>query len=70
MSEDRTIEIEDYNATAGGWGSMKSIVEISAREKIGPEELREITRQNKPEGFACVSCAWGKPAHPHVAEFC
>ncbi len=70
MGEDRTIAIEDYTAPAGGWGSMKSLVEISAREKIGPEALRELTRQNKPEGFACVSCAWGKPAHPHIAEFC
>ena len=27
-------------------------------------------RQNKPEGFACVSCAWAKPAEPHQVEFC
>jgi anaerobic selenocysteine-containing dehydrogenase len=70
MSDDRTVEIEDYTAPAGGWGSMKSLVEISAREKVGPEVIRELARQNKPDGFACVSCAWGKPAHPHVAEFC
>lgn len=70
MSDDRKIEIKPYTAPAGGWGSMKSLVEISAREKVGPELVRELARQNKPEGFACVSCAWGKPAHPHVAEFC
>ena len=70
MSDDRTIEIEPYTGPAGGWGSMKSLAEIGAREKVGPETLKELTRQNKPEGFACVSCAWGKPAHPHIAEFC
>lgn len=70
MSDDRTVDIEPYTAPAGGWGSMKSLVEIGAREKVGPETIRELTRQNKAEGFACVSCAWGKPAHPHPAEFC
>ncbi|MGH7107340.1 MAG: molybdopterin-dependent oxidoreductase, partial [Acetobacteraceae bacterium] len=29
-----------------------------------------LLRQNKPDGFACVSCAWAKPADPHVFEFC
>ena len=32
--------------------------------------MRELARQNKPEGFACVSCAWPKPADHHPAEFC
>ena len=27
-------------------------------------------RQNKPDGFACVSCSWAKPAHPHAIEAC
>jgi hypothetical protein len=26
--------------------------------------------QNKPDGFACVSCSWAKPAKPHPFEFC
>jgi molybdopterin-dependent oxidoreductase alpha subunit len=29
-----------------------------------------LTRQNKPSGFACVSCAWAKPGKPHALEFC
>ena len=29
-----------------------------------------LSRQNKTDGFACVSCAWAKPAHSHVFEFC
>jgi molybdopterin-dependent oxidoreductase alpha subunit len=26
--------------------------------------------QNKPDGYACVSCSWAKPAHPHTIEAC
>ncbi len=70
MSDEQTDDIEPYDGPAGGWGSIKSLARIGLREKIGPEVLRETTRQNKPDGFACVSCAWGKPAHPHPAEFC
>ncbi|MBU2289056.1 MAG: FdhF/YdeP family oxidoreductase, partial [Gammaproteobacteria bacterium] len=29
-----------------------------------------LSKQNKPGGFMCVSCAWAKPAEPHPAEFC
>ena len=64
------IEIKEYTGPAGGWGSMKGLAQIGLREKAGPEVAKELTRQNKPDGFMCVSCAWGKPAHPHVAEFC
>ncbi|XUK69767.1 Formate dehydrogenase H [Pseudomonas yamanorum] len=29
-----------------------------------------LLKQNKPDGFACVSCAWAKPGKPHALEFC
>ena len=64
------VEIKPYTGPAGGWGSMKSLVEIGRREAAGPITVAELARQNKPDGFQCVSCAWGKPAHPHPAEFC
>jgi molybdopterin-dependent oxidoreductase alpha subunit len=32
--------------------------------------VRLLSHQNKPDGYACVSCAWAKPAQPHAAEFC
>jgi molybdopterin-dependent oxidoreductase alpha subunit len=64
------VEIKPYTGPAGGWGSVKSLVQIGRREASGPEVLKELTRQNKPEGFMCVSCAWGKPADHHPAEFC
>ena len=64
------VEITDYEAPAGGWGSMKSLSKILPEERIGPDALDTLRRQNKPAGFMCVSCAWGKPAKPHLAEFC
>jgi hypothetical protein len=27
-------------------------------------------KQNKPEGYMCVSCSWAKPAKPRPFEFC
>jgi molybdopterin-dependent oxidoreductase alpha subunit len=63
-------EILPYDGPAGGWGSVRSLADILPRERVGAEALRELARQNKPEGFACVSCAWPKPADHHPAEFC
>jgi molybdopterin-dependent oxidoreductase alpha subunit len=63
-------EIKPFEGPAGGWGSVRSLAEILPRERIAPEALRELARQNKPEGFMCVSCAWAKPADHHPAEFC
>jgi molybdopterin-dependent oxidoreductase alpha subunit len=62
--------IKPFKGPAGGWGSVRSLAEILPREHVSPEVLRELTRQNKVDGFACVSCAWPKPAHPHPVEFC
>ena len=47
---------------AGGWGSVKSLGGILAREGIPVSGGLVLTMQNKTDGFACVSCAWGKPA--------
>jgi hypothetical protein len=55
---------------AGGWGSVKAVASIMQQEKVGLKGGRVLMKQNKPDGFACVSCAWAKPAHPHPAEFC
>lgn len=62
--------IKPYEGPSGGWGSAASVVDILVREQIpltGPEVL---THQNHPDGFQCVSCAWGKPAKPSLAEIC
>jgi molybdopterin-dependent oxidoreductase alpha subunit len=63
-------EIKPFKGPAGGWGSMRSVAEILPRERVSPEAVRELVRQNKPNGFQCVSCAWPKPANHHPAEFC
>ncbi|MEG3087636.1 FdhF/YdeP family oxidoreductase [Sphingomonas sp. PB4P5] len=63
-------EITPFMGPAGGWGSVRSLAEIFPRERIPPEALKELARQNKPDGFQCVSCAWPKPADHHPAEFC
>lgn len=63
-------EIEPFKGPAGGWGSVRSLAEILPRERVGADAVRQLARQNKPEGFACVSCAWPKPADHHPAEFC
>jgi molybdopterin-dependent oxidoreductase alpha subunit len=59
-----------YGGAAGGWGSVRGMAEVLARERPTPAALDTLRRQNKPGGFMCVSCAWTKPAHPHTFEFC
>jgi molybdopterin-dependent oxidoreductase alpha subunit len=67
----RDIVIEPYEGPAGGWGSLKSVANILHREHPPlVSTTHQLLRQNKPKGFACVSCAWAKPAHPHPFEFC
>src|SRR6195952_4264035 len=63
-------DLTPFKGPAGGWGSVCSLAEIMPRERVAPEALRELVRQNKPDGFQCVSCAWAKPADHHPAEFC
>ncbi|VWX46669.1 FdhF/YdeP family oxidoreductase [Novosphingobium sp. 9U] len=65
--EDETVH---YTGTEGGWGSLRGIAETALRERPTPGAIDTLRRQNKVKGFMCVSCAWGKPAKPHVAEFC
>jgi len=68
-SSDRP-DFTPYAGPAGGWGSLRSVAEILPREGNVVAVTRELARQNKTDGFACVSCAWSKPANAHPAEFC
>ncbi|KQR69523.1 formate dehydrogenase [Rhizobium sp. Leaf341] len=63
-------KITTYTAPAGGWGSVKSLMRQARQSKRPVSILPGLAKQNKPDGFACVSCAWAKPAKPHPAEFC
>jgi molybdopterin-dependent oxidoreductase alpha subunit len=67
---DEQEETKHYDGPAGGWGSLKGIGSVFKRELSTPIVVETLMRQNKPEGYMCSSCAWGKPAHPHTFEFC
>jgi molybdopterin-dependent oxidoreductase alpha subunit len=41
-----------------------------ATEHVPLRGSRVLLKQNKVDGFMCVSCAWAKPADPRVFEFC
>jgi molybdopterin-dependent oxidoreductase alpha subunit len=62
------VKFTSYTGPSGGWGSLVGVGKVFKREEAAP--VRQLLRQNKPDGFACVSCAWAKPAKPHPAEFC
>ncbi|CAB3650693.1 Protein YdeP [Paraburkholderia graminis C4D1M] len=60
----------DYPYASGGWGSLKAVTTILAQEHVSVKDSAALRKQNKPDGFMCVSCSWAKPADPHVFEFC
>ena len=62
--------IKPYTGPSGGYGSLRSVAEILAREGGVLRKAETLLHQNKPGGFQCVSCAWGKPAKPHPFEYC
>ena len=70
MSMQKKVRIRHYDGPAGGWGSVKSLARHAKRNGHLLANADVLARQNKPQGFACVSCAWAKPADPHPAEFC
>ncbi len=62
--------IKHYEGAAGGWGSARSVAAVLAREHKFAAGSSLLAKQNKPDGYMCVSCAWAKPAKPHPPEFC
>ena len=63
-------KVETYDAPAGGWGSLNAVVHILTQEEVAVLGSEILLKQNKPDGFMCVSCSWAKPAKPHPFEFC
>ena len=59
-----------YQNAAGGWGSAFSVMNILWRQQALAQAPLALFKQNKPDGFACVSCAWAKPGAPNALEFC
>ena len=70
MADEGKITIRPYRGPAGGYGSLKSVARHVVQDKMPLRAVAELARQNKPGGFMCTSCAWGKPATPHPFEFC
>jgi len=64
------LKFKRDDAPAVGWGSVRSRLGSLKRERVPVSGSLVLTRQNKPDGFACVSCVWAKPAHSHLFEFC
>ena len=64
------VKLTEYTHPAGGWGSVQSLWRSLTRERVPFSGTRILLHQNKPEGFACVSCSWAKPAEPRPFEFC
>ncbi|KTQ82632.1 formate dehydrogenase [Aureimonas ureilytica] len=71
-SEQQSLPVvEPYDSPTGGWGSVKSLAEKSIAEGLAVSTIwNTLFKQNKPDGFACVSCSWAKPADSHAFEFC
>ena len=61
---------EDVDSPAGGWGSAHTTASLLVHERALLKGSRVVLHQNKPDGFACVSCSWAKPASPHSIEAC
>jgi molybdopterin-dependent oxidoreductase alpha subunit len=66
----RRVRIKPYRGPVGGWGSVKDVTEILLREAIALKGSLALWYQNKPRGFACVSCSYGRPPHLGAFEFC
>jgi len=64
------LEVKPFEGASGGWGSVKSLAKSLGRDRVPFSGPRVLLKQNKPDGFMCVSCAWAKPADPRVFEFC
>jgi molybdopterin-dependent oxidoreductase alpha subunit len=67
---DAPIVTKRYDGPSGGWGSLGGMARVFGRELSTPAIVATLARQNKAEGHMCTSCAWGKPTHPHIFEFC
>jgi len=69
-TESELESFETYDRPAGGWGSVRAVATALAEEHVLGRGMHVLIHQNKPNGYACVSCSWAKPAHPHALEAC
>src|SRR4051812_4576659 len=64
------VTVKPYDGPAGGWGSVKAVAGILTQEEVAILGSEILLKQNKPDGYMCVSCSWAKPAKPRPFEFC
>lgn len=64
------LHLQSADMPAGGWGSVSDVGKVLTDQNVVMKDVRLLIKQNKPDGYACVSCAWAKPANPHPFEFC
>lgn len=65
------VKIKEYDHPTGGWGSLKSLVKKANAEGLLASDIwSALMKQNKADGYMCVSCSWAKPAEPRAFEFC
>ncbi|MGJ9416734.1 FdhF/YdeP family oxidoreductase [Massilia sp. CMS3.1] len=69
-SDSDNLRIKPASMPAGGWGSVGEVAHILFEQRAALKDSGLLLKQNKSDGFACVSCAWAKPANPHPFEFC
>jgi len=70
MSNETKVHVEPATMPAGGWGSVSDVANALTHQHVTLKDTRLLLKQNKPDGYACVSCSWAKPANPHPFEFC
>jgi molybdopterin-dependent oxidoreductase alpha subunit len=68
--DDDDRRLVPYGGPAGGWGSVRSVVNVLSREGVLLAGNAMLMRQNKSGGFVCVSCGWSKPSRPRLFEYC
>lgn len=66
----RRVRYKPYDQPTGGWGSVRSLIKHSMRQRAVSSSVGLVRDHNKTGGYMCTSCAWAKPAKAHAAEFC
>ena len=49
------VSIAPNDSPSGGWGSVKEVATILLQEHVALSGSGLLLKQNKPDGFACVS---------------
>lgn len=64
------VMFDDYNNVVGGWGLVKVFGVILQQEYVIVIGMCIFMKQNKLDGFVCVSCFWVKLVDLYLFEFC